>query len=162
MVQRAGARTELLGAADIDLPMYVPDGHNRTSESQHLVRTIARADGLIISTPGYHGGISGLVKNALDYLEDLRDAVPPYLDGTVVGCIVCASGWQATTTTLTSLRGVVHALRGWPSPLGVTINSEVPLLDSDGRVLNEAVANQLEIMVQQVVEFAGLRMRAAS
>ena len=38
-----------------------------------LVRTegsaddaLARADGVVISTPGYHGGISGLLKNALD------------------------------------------------------------------------------------------------
>jgi hypothetical protein len=48
------------------------------------------------------GGISGLVKNALDYVEDLRDHELPYLDGRAVGCIGCAYRRQATTTTLSN------------------------------------------------------------
>jgi FMN reductase len=43
------------------------------------VAEVERADGIVIASPGYHGGISGMVKNALDYLEDLRDAPRPYL-----------------------------------------------------------------------------------
>ena len=42
----------------------------------HTVAGIGRQRGahaLIIGSPGYHGGISGLVKNALDYLEELRE-----------------------------------------------------------------------------------------
>lgn len=158
--ERAGADTVLLAATEIELPMYAPERRERTPEAERLVREIARADGLIVSTPGYHGGISGLVKNALDYVEDLRDSNPPYLDGRAAGCIVCAAGWQATTSTLLSLRAVVHALRGWPTPLGVTINSEEPLFEEDGSVQNKAAATQLEILGGQVVEFARMRTLA--
>jgi FMN reductase len=158
--ERAGAETVLLGASEIELPMYAPERPERTPEAERLVREIARADGLVLSTPGYHGGISGLVKNALDYVEDLRDSEPQYLDGRAVGCIVCAAGWQATTSTLMSLRAVVHALRGWPTPLGVTINSEEPLFERDGSVKNKAAATQLAILGRQVVEFARMRMVA--
>ena len=83
----------------------------------------ARADAVIIATPGYHGGMSGLVKNAIDHLEALRDDERPYLDGRAVGVIVAAAGWQACGTTLVSVRSAVHALRGWPTPFGVTVNS---------------------------------------
>jgi FMN reductase len=155
--ERAGAETILLAATEIELPMYAPERPERTAATERLVREIARADGLVVSTPGYHGGISGLVKNALDYVEDLRESDPPYLDGRAVGCIVCAAGWQATASTLMSLRAVVHALRGWPTPLGVTINSEEPLFEQDGSVRNTAAATQLEILGGQVVEFARLR-----
>ena len=72
---------------------------------------------IIVASPAYHGGVSGLVKNALDYVEDLRDAKRPYLDGRAVGCIACAGGWQAAVATLTGLRSISHALRGWPTPL---------------------------------------------
>jgi FMN reductase len=133
--------------------MYTPDTGERTPPARVLVNELARCDGLIISSPGYHGGLSGLIKNALDYAEDLRDADRPYLEGRAVGCIVSAAGWQATTTTLISLRSVVHALRGWPTPLGVAFNS------TEG--LTGHIERQLHILSQQVVEFARLRRRAS-
>jgi FMN reductase len=116
---------------------------------------------VIIASPGYHGGISGLVKNALDYVEDLREHERPYLDGRAVGCIVCAYGWQATSTTLVSLRSVVHALRGWPTPLGATINSAQRVFDDSGAVVDQAVATSLELLGRQVVQFAAARELAA-
>ena len=137
--------------------MYAPERPERTPRAAELVREVARADGLIISSPGYHGGVSGLIKNALDYIEDLREADPPYLHDRPVGCLTCAQGWQAAITTLVSLRLIVHALRGWPTPLGVAINSAEPVFVEDGSVANDGTAGQLELLGQQVVEFAILR-----
>ena len=154
-----GAKTLLLGGADIDLPMYAPERPERSDKAQRLVDELRRADGILVGSPGYHGGISGLVKNALDYTEDMRADPAPYFEGRAVGCIVTAAGWQATVTTLASLRGVVHALRGWPTPLGVTINTIEPAFDADGAVLSSRLQEQLDMVAQQVVAFA--RMRAA-
>jgi FMN reductase len=151
-----GATTLLLGADDLCLPMYTPDQSERTPAARRLVDELAHADGVIVSSPGYHGGLSGLIKNALDYIEDLRGADLPYLEGRAVGCIASAAGWQATTTTLISLRSVVHALRGWPTPLGVAINSTQPLTTPDGAPANDAIHMQLQILGRQVVEFARL------
>jgi len=109
--------------------------------------------GLIVASPGFHGGPSGLIKNALDHLEELRGDDRPYLDGRAVGCIVCAAGWQATAT-----RSTVHALRGWPTPLGVTINS-TPVGDVDPIV---AAAPQLGLLVDQVVGLARWQRAAAT
>jgi FMN reductase len=152
-----GARTKLFGAQALDLPMYSVDRTERTPEAIELVAALAEADGVIVATPGYHGGISGLVKNALDYIEDLRDDIRPYLDGRAVGCIVCAYGWQATATTLVSLRSTVHALRGWPTPLGVAINSAQTRFDESGLMNDEQCAQQLTTLSTQVLQFAGAR-----
>jgi FMN reductase len=152
-----GARTKLFSAQALDLPMYSVDRSRRTPAAIELVDALAQADGVIIATPGYHGGISGLVKNALDYIEDLRDDVRPYLDGRAVGIVVCAYGWQATTTTLMSLRSTVHALRGWPTPLGVTINSAQTHFDAAGIPDDPRCADQLTALGGQVVDFVGAR-----
>ncbi|RHW26371.1 NAD(P)H-dependent oxidoreductase [Nocardioides immobilis] len=152
-----GARTKLFTAQALDLPMYTVDRSRRTPAAIALVDALAEADGVIIATPAYHGGISGLVKNALDYIEDLRADGRPYLDGRAVGCIVCAYGWQATTTTLVSLRSTVHALRGWPTPLGVAINSSQTRFDDAGQVTDARCAEQLSALGRQVLDFAGAR-----
>lgn len=152
-----GARTRLFTAEALDLPMYTVDRSRRTPAAVALVDALAEADGVIVATPAYHGGISGLVKNALDYIEDLRADDRPYLDGRAVGCIVCAYGWQATTTTLVSLRSTVHALRGWPTPLGVAINSSQTRFDDSGLVSDPRCAEQLSALGRQVIDFAGAR-----
>lgn len=157
LAERAGAHTDVLLADDLELAAYAPERGSPDQRAGRLLDLARRADGVIIASPGFHGGPSGLIKNALDHLEELRTDDRPYLDGRAIGCIVCAAGWQATATTLASLRSTVHALRGWPTPLGVTINS-TPLGDVDPIA---AAAPQLGMLVEQVVGLARWR-RAAS
>ncbi|MGW3149936.1 NADPH-dependent FMN reductase [Streptomyces sp. NPDC001177] len=161
----AGARILMLGAAELQLPLYSPEDTERTASARRLVDSVSRADGLVIGTPAYHGGMSGLVKNALDYIEDLREDRRPYLHGRAVGCLVTAQGTQGASA-LAGLRSVVHALRGWPTPLGVTVNTEETVLRPDGTSADARMAAQLAIVGEQVVEFARMqpptRMRAAA
>jgi len=141
--------------------MYAPELPFRTAESLALVEALRRADGVIMASPGYHGSISGLLKNALDYTEDMREDLRVYLDGRAVGCIVCAAGWQAVGTTLTAMRSIVHALRGWPTPMGVGINTAGgKVFDGEGRCIDAAVRKQLEILAGQVVDFAERQIAA--
>ena len=152
MAERRGARTILLGAADLAMPHYAPERPERSAESKRLAETVAQADAVLISSPGYHGSISGLLKNALDYIEDLRGDRRPYLDGRAVGLIVSAGGWQATATTLAALRSIVHALRGWPTPLGVCVNTSEPFFGDDGPII-DGIQRQLDLLVDQMMQF---------
>jgi FMN reductase len=159
--RRAGAEIDCLTAADLDLPMYTPADPARTAKARRLIDALRRCDGLIVSSPGYHGTVSGLVKNALDYIEDMRSDDPPYLDGKPFGTIGCAIGLMASVSTLATLRTVAHTLRAWPTPMGVAINTEDTAFDAAGSVLNLKAARQLEILGQQVVEFSVLRQSNA-
>lgn len=124
LAEAEGARTRMFAGPDlVRLPHFTPDSIERTAEQAALVEAVREADGVVIGTPGYHGGVSGLVKNAIDQLEDLREDSRPYLDGRPVGLIVTAGGWQACGVTLSSLRDVAHALRAWPTPAAVLVNS---------------------------------------
>lgn len=149
------ARTAMFGGAFLGkLPIYAPDLIDRSEHQREFIERVREADGIIVATPGYHGGISGMVKNALDLLEDLRKDKRPYLEGRAVGCIVTAFGPQTGGTTLSALRSVIHALRGWPTPLGVALNATEGLFDAQGNFTDAKAANQMVIMAQQVVEFA--------
>ena len=158
--EAAGARTEIFGGAFLAaLPHYDPRCSADNADQARLVATVRQADGLIVSSPGYHGSISGLVKNALDCLEDLRDDARPYLDGRAVGLIVAAAGAQAGGSTLAALRGIIHAMRGWPTPFGATLTTSVGLFDGDGEFADARDGAAVDMVARQVVEFAQLRAR---
>lgn len=157
---REGAETRLLGSVDLALPLYAPENPERTPEAKNLITQVRRADGLIIGSPGYHGTVSGLVKNALDYVEDLSKDERPYFDERAVGCIAISYGWQAAVSTLGTLRVIVHALRGWPTPMGAAVGSVVPIFDVEGNCTDVSATFQLETMGRQVVEFARMRRAA--
>ncbi len=149
--EHCGARVvRFSGPTLASLPLYSPEEPARNELQRQLVDTVRHADGLILATPAYHAGISGLLKNAIDLLEDLRDDVRPYLQDRAVGCIVTAHGLQGAGATLISVRTIVHALRGWPTPLGVTINTaQLPPGASADRTLD-----QIALLSRQVVDFA--------
>ena len=157
-----GAQVTYIVGRDLLLPIYDVQTGERTEGARALVDAVRQADGLLIASPGYHGGISGMVKNALDYVEDLAQEDPPYLHGRAVGCISVAHGWQATVGTLAQIRQTVHALRGWPTPLGGAVNSQVTLFDEDANPNDSTVAEQLATIGAQVVEFARMRKKAGS
>jgi len=157
-----GARTEMFGGPFLaGLPIYNPHEPAANGDQARLVAAIRAADGVIVASPGYHGSISGLIKNALDCLEDLRDDGRPYFDGRAVGCIVAAAGGQAAGSTLAALRAIVHALRGWPTPLGAALASS-RLFDESGEFCDPRDAWQVETVAEQVVDFARRQMTAVA
>lgn len=151
-----GARTQLIGGAELPVEPYDPARSDRSANALELVARLREADGVIVATPSYHGSLSGLVKNALDYIEDLRSDPRPYLDGRAVGCVVVAEGPQSMGSTLVALRSIVHALRGWPTPYAACIDASTPPFGPDGPA--RGVTEALELVARQVVDFAR-RMR---
>ncbi|NWK94448.1 FMN reductase [Sphingobium lactosutens] len=148
-----GARTLQFTGGELNLPHYAPETTERTNEASQLIEALRDADAVVIGSPGYHGGISGLVKNALDYTEDLSRDARVYLDMMPVGCIATGAGWQGANGTLVALRAVTHSLRGWPTPMGIAVNTAEPVFDADGKCLNAGLTSQAKIMAEQILRF---------
>lgn len=155
----ADAQTETFCGDALDLPIYKPHAPDRSQKIEVLLAALRRADGLIVCSPCYHGTVSGLVKNAIDYVQEMADDDPPYFEGRAVGLIAVAGGWQAAGSTLATLRAMTHALRGWPTPMAATVNTSQPIFDESGAVIDAATMRQLDIMAQQVVTFARMASR---
>ncbi len=152
--QKLGADVQVFSGLDLDLPPYHP-GAVLPDLALEFVTSVRRADAVVISSPGYHGTVSGLVKNALDYLEELRGDQRPYLDGRPVGLVAVAGGWQAAVGTLSTLRQVVHSLRGWPTPIGLSINSNATTFDDQGLTDDVFTTSAIEVLARQLMDFGG-------
>ncbi len=150
--EKLGAETRLFAGEQLDLPLYTPGNVSDDPRVLRLVEALRAADAIILGSPGYHGGISGAVKNAIDYTEELARDPSPYFAGKPVGCVAAGSGWQGCNATLVALRGVVHALRGWPTPLGIAINTIGGPFDPEGNCAPE-LDNSFAIVARELLGF---------
>ena len=159
--EELGCDTQLFGAGAMPVEPYDPTRADRSPQASALVDALRRADGVLIATPAYHGSVSGLVKNAIDFVEDLREDARVYFEGRAVGCIVCADGPQAMGSTMMAMRAIVHSLRGWSTPYGATINSRTRPFGGDGTDADPAAIRACEMVAEEVVEFARMKRAAA-
>ena len=151
--RRQGAETVSFAAKDLRLPYYDPSVSDRTLGQQRLVDAFRRADGILIASPGYHGAVSGLIKNAIDHAEDLAGDRRVYFSDIPVGCIGVAHGAQAATCVLNNLRTITHALRGVPTPYGAAIVVGESSY-THGRWVDQATRERLALVGTQVASLA--------
>lgn len=153
ILETAGVKTDVFAGPDLCFPPYAGPG-DRDPSAQRYLDALRSCDGIVIATPSYHGSISGLVKNAIDYTEDMRADERVYFDRLPVGAICCAGGWQAASHTLGTMRSIIHALRGWPTPMGVLVNTSLPVFSAGGELIDGTIKSHLKLMVDQIVDFA--------
>lgn len=117
-----GVATTLLDPAALTLPMYHPDyapGDYPTEAQPAIAAVLAAcrsATAMIWSSPTYHGTVSGVFKNTLDFIELLADERPPYLSGRRIGLISIND-----SKTFSAMSNSVHELRGWLAPTHVLL-----------------------------------------
>jgi FMN reductase len=145
----AGARTELLDVRELSLPMYDPTNTAPPDSVLKLCDAVHEADGLVWSSPMYHGTISGSFKNALDWLQLLSNRTPAYLTDKVVGLISTAGGVQGLQAVNT-MEFVVRALRGWAVPLVMPIAQAWKAFDEKGNPLDSTLTEQLHALGREV------------
>ncbi|WP_174285543.1 NADPH-dependent FMN reductase [Sphingomonas bacterium] len=150
-----GVATSVFTGLDLDFPLFNPNGG--ASPDRRLDRFLAairHCDALVISSPVYHGGPSGLVKNAIDHLQPLANDDRPYLTGRPVCCVAAGGGLPGAISTLSALRDVVHALRGWPTPMQVPINSSSHPFDEQGSCSDTKLDHTLTAALDDLLGFA--------
>jgi NAD(P)H-dependent FMN reductase len=122
--------TELLDLGGYDFPIMeqrlsemkiVPPGLQSFSDK------LERADGLLIVSPEYKGGVPGVLKNALDYLK------PGILRRTPVGICTVSSGGFGGVNCLMQLRLTILALGGLPIPDSLPVSKVQELFDEEGK-----------------------------
>ena len=163
--EAAGAETRLLSVFDLNLPMYRPDfdspdkyGPEAAPAVEHLLASLRWADGFLWASPGYHGSMSGAVKNALDYVQFLSGDTPTFLYGKVVGVITTGAGSIAAVNAVTQLNQVAHGLRAEVVPLAVPVTG-IGRAVEDGKLVDEGFRQRLEMLANELVLLAGKRAR---
>ena len=123
------------------IPFYSPD--QEEPSDAHLLQlkeTIRSADAIVLSSPEYHGSISGVLKNALDHLS--RE----HFDRKLV-LSVSSAGGAVGVTSLTHLQAMVRNLHGINCSDWISIGSDQRKFLPNGEPENPAIRERVNLVL---------------
>ena len=144
--------TQLIDLRDYQLLLC--DG--KEDESQYpkdvfrLREEVRRAQGIILGTPEYHGGYSGVLKNALDMMGFEE------FEGKMLGLIGVSGGSMGAFGPMNSLREVGRALHAWVVPEQASIPQAWQEFDDAGNLKDPKLEERVRNVGRQVARFAYL------
>jgi len=134
----------LVDLRELHLPLFSPDNWDFHPNAQYVLETVADADGLILATPEYHGSISGVLKNALDYMNASHVSGKPVLS-------VSSAGGPMGVSSLSNLQSIIRALHGINSPEWISIGAGNHSFGPDGAPSDEGIRERVESAVDKFV-----------
>ncbi|WP_027084609.1 NADPH-dependent FMN reductase [Cohnella panacarvi] len=151
-MERMHVQASVFDLAEWQLPIYSPDSDYSNHDGvQRMSRFMMEADGIVLSTPEFHGSISGALKNALDYLGQAHFADKPVLS-------IGSAGGPVGVSSLTQLQAIVRNLHGINCPHWISIGG-----DGRARYASASTAeldNRAEQAMEALLDLAGRLMRS--
>lgn len=145
-VEENGGEARMLDLRALELPMYRPDREVPSEAQKNIFAEVDWADAFVLSTPDYHGSMSGAMKNFLDYhWQELAGKLFAY---------ICSSH-EKGLTVMDQMRTVVRQCYGWSMPYGVAFDGKADF--GGGMTLtNTRVENRLKMMARDLVVYGTL------
>jgi len=116
---------------------------------QEFSKKLEEADGPLIVSPEYKGGIPGVLKNAFDYLK------PGILRRKPVGVCTVSAGGFGGLNCLTQLRLTILALGGLPIPDSLPVSRVEDFFDETGQPRDQKWPIQLNRFLDELLFYSG-------
>jgi NAD(P)H-dependent FMN reductase len=150
--KEAGARTQLIDLRDYQL-IFCDGKEDESGYPQDVFKLreeVRAAQGIILATPEYHGGYSGVLKNALDLMGFEE------FEGKMLGLVGVSGGGMGAFGALNNLRAVGRALHAWVIPEQTSIPEAWKVFDASGSLTESNLEKRLKDVGRQVARFAYL------
>ena len=148
LLEKAGnldAKINLLDLRELRLPMYHPE-QNNSPELDKVTEYVKWADAFVLASPDYHGSMSGVMKNFLDFFwSDFAGKTFGY---------ICASH-EKGLTVMDQMRTAIRQCYGWSMPYGVSVNSDQDF-NQQGNIINENILSRIETTARDLVVYGSL------
>jgi len=156
-----GAELEIFDLAPIPPYNQDYDGEHLSQEVRALKAAIDESDGLVIVSPEYNYGMSGVLKNALDWAS--RPGYNSVLKGKPVAIMTASPAFTGGVRAQGQLRQTLAATLA-----RVVVAPEVVIANAgdkirDGRLVDEAALQFVDILTAMLLgEIRAARMRIAT
>jgi azobenzene reductase len=133
------------------LPIFTDSEKDREAAAvQKLIQLADQADGFVICTPEYHNGVSGALKNALDFLGSRQFKGKPVIIGAACG------GGKGGINALNNLRQILRGVYALTLPDQIVVDPEH--YDEHLRLVHPDMLQRVEFMTEELIRITGLLM----
>jgi NAD(P)H-dependent FMN reductase len=150
-LRELGASVELFELYRKPIPFYEPDyAPGGRLEDAHLAELLRLAEGahaLGFSTPEYHGGPTGLVKNAIDWLEKRHAAGKAVLS-------MASAGGAVAVSTLQQLQSAMRYVHGVNCPEWISLGGALRSFGDDGKPSHPDAIQRIDHVSRYFYDFA--------
>jgi FMN reductase len=144
-IEAQGVSTNLIDLRKLHLPFCNGEPFYPNYPDVAVLRqSVQSANGLLLATPEYHGDISGVLKNAIDLLEN------EHITGKVVGLMAVVGGAHSTHA-INTMRLVCRQLHCWVIPEQVIIPYSEESFDAQGEFKDSQLDERLERMIGHLI-----------
>ncbi len=144
--QHDDATVEVIDPATMTLPF--PGEEDGAGDGQRLREAVARATGVVFSTPEYHGGYSSVIKLVIENL-----GFPSVLAGKPVALLGVAAGQIGAIKSLEALRGICSHVGAIVLPGPVSVAGVQKAFDEGGNCLDEAVERRIRGVATNLLDY---------
>ncbi|MCQ4085919.1 NADPH-dependent FMN reductase [Saccharibacillus sp. JS10] len=141
LLQEQKIETEIFSLYEHQLPLYGPGEAYGHEEVLKLAQAVKSAGAVVISTPEYHSSISGVLKNALDFLNS------EYFEGKPV-LSASSAGGAVGVSSLGTLQAIIRNLHGLNCPEWISIGGDQRKFEADGTPSDQAT----ELRIRKAVD----------
>jgi arsenical resistance protein ArsH len=138
-----GHSVSQVNVSDAQIPFFELRQPHPVAAVEEMCEAFLNADLQVWLTPLYHGGMTGAMKNCLDWLELTAKNEKPYLTDKIVGLVCWADGGQAMQG-INAMDAVAKALRAWVIPYSVPLVKNQLYTDVHRRELSVEPMHKLD------------------
>jgi len=143
----AGAKTSVIDLGLYDLPLYHGDLDCPTGVKK-LIRKMKSYDGIVITTPEYNGGLTPLLKNAIDWTSTIETG---HISGPIFGIASCSPGPMSGIMGMRQLQYILTRLGAQTVPIQVGCGNAEQAFDEKGALIAEPAASLAEKMTKTML-----------
>ena len=147
LAKSQGAEVVFWDLSEQPLPLVGEEGCWTHPNVQAFQALMSECDAFFLSSPEYHGTMSGVMKNTMDWMYD------KHVGGKVFG-LMSTLGGVTNSNTLNHMRIALRWLHGWPVPEQLAVGHVKEAFDEDGHLVDDSLKQRLESLVNSVLKAA--------
>ena len=148
--EEMGAEIEFWDLVEKPLPLVGEEGCWQDTNVKEFQELASSCDAFVASSPEYHGTMSGVMKNTLDWVYKDHVGGKPF-------AVMSTLGGMANSNTLNHMRICLRWLHCWVIPEQLAVGNVKEAFDEDGKLADEEVEQRLSTLVSSLID-AGQRL----
>jgi NAD(P)H-dependent FMN reductase len=154
---KAGGDVQVIDLRDFHLPIYDGDLESREGlpeNARKLKQLFISHQAILISSPEYNSSVSGVLKNAIDWVSRPAPGEAPLagFEGKVAGLLSASPGALGGLRGLVQLRAILGNIRVLVLPDQVAVSRASEAFDAEGRLKDPKLQASVEKLAEKLVD----------